>query len=281
MNLRIVYLLLISAILPFVVSCSIEDDASDVVVYVKNQVPDSVNVGQFVELDIFALTPNEYVKEIRISTFDADNGEVLSDVITPGEHKKEFNDLYVFQVPQVLSENTEIKIYIDAYDNFDNKTRFTFKMYVFGANLKELSGLLFFNPMSDKNDGFDILLKKTIRKDTHLANDSTAFWLRQFTDEEKLGFPEYLPLELNTSVTGSRITFALSNSFNYGEATTISLESAYLAMSANNYVSHLNEGDIILIGVDNKGWGVMQVLDIDDAPGIVDDKMIVNIKYIN
>lgn len=278
MNFRIVHFLLLLAVFPFFVSCS-EDEASDVVVYIENELPDTVAVGKFIPLEIFAITPNEYVKEIRISTFDADNGEVLRDCIFP--NVVEYRGEYVFQVPQVASENTEMKLYLDAYDNIGNKQRFTLKFFVIGADLKPLDGLVFYNPLSGNNDGFDVLSKATIRRATYANNDSTSFWLRQFTEEEMLESPENLPLELNTSATGSRVTFAVSNSYDYGKATTISLEAAYSSMSVNNYVSQIKQGDIILIGVDNVGWGVMQVLDIVDNPGVNDDKMIINIKIRN
>ena len=279
MKFRIVYLLLLSFIIPFVSSCYSEKDASDIVVFVKNEVPDTLVSGKFVPLEIFAITPNECIKEIRISTFDPDNGEYLNYSVAP--NAKEYQFEYLYQVPLVSSKNAEIKIYLDAFDNLGNQARFVLKCQVQGVYLKEYSGFELYSPLTENNDGLNTSSKKTIRKATLGAEDEVvSFWLRQFTDEEKQLLPENLPLEWNTSTDGSQITFARSNSFNYAEATTLTLEAAFSSMKLDNYVSQIKQSDIILIGVGNKAWGVAQVLYIIDDAGVNDDKMIINLKTI-
>ena len=282
MRFRIVYFLCLLATVSFFVSCSFEKDASDIVVFIKNEVPDTLTVGKYVPLDIFAITPNEYIKEISISTFDPDNGEVLNHVEVLDARVQEYQFEYLYQVPLVSSKSAEIKIYVDASDNLGNRTRFTLRRQVQGAYLKELSGLEFYNPLTENNDGFNTNAKSTVRKAMLAMDDEpVSFWLRQFTDEEKLLSPENLPMEWNTCITGSRVTFARSNSFNYADATSFALEAAYSSMKTDNYVSQIKQGDIILVGVDNKAWGAVLVLYVIDAPGVDDDRMIVNIKTIN
>lgn len=282
MRFRIVYFLCLLATVSFFVSCSFEKDTSDIVVFIKNKVPDTLTVGKYVPLDIFAITPNEYIKEISISTFDPDNGEVLNHVEVLDARVQEYQFEYLYQVPLVSSKSAEIKIYVDASDNLGNRTRFTLRRQVQGAYLKELSGLEFYNPLTENNDGFNTNAKSTVRKAMLAMDDEpVSFWLRQFTDEEKLLSPENLPLEWNTCITGSRVTFARSNSFNYADATSFALEAAYSSMKTDNYVSQIKQGDIILVGVDNKAWGAVLVLYVIDAPGVDDDRMIVNIKTIN
>lgn len=280
MKFRIVYILFLSLVIPFVSSCYSEKDASDIVVYVKNEIPDTLVSGKYVPLEIFAITPNEYIKEVRISTFDSDNGENLNYSVAP--NTKEYQFEYSYQVPLVSSKNSEIKIYVDAFDNLGNQARFILKCQVQGAYLKEYTGLELYNPLTENNDGLNTSSKKTIRKATLDAGDeAVSFWLRQFTDEEKQLSPENLPLEWNTSADSSQVTFARSNSFNYAEATTFTLEGAYSSMKVDNYVSQIKQGDIILIGVGNKAWGVVQLLYIIDAAGVDDDRMIVNLKTMN
>ena len=282
MKFRIVYFLCLLVSLSFLVSCSSQNDASEIVVFVKNEVPDTLTVGKYVPLKIFAITTNECIKEISVSTFDPDNGEVLNHIEVLDARVQEYQFEYLYQVPLVSSKSAEIKIYIDALDNLGNKARYTLKRQVLGANLKELSGLEFCNPLTENNDGFNVATRSTVRKAMLVADDEpVSFWLRQFTDEEKLLLPENLPLEFNTCSTGSRITFARSNSFNYAEATSFTLEAAYSSMKTDNYVSQIKHGDIILVGVDDKAWGAVQVLYIIDVPGVDDDRMIVNIKTIN
>lgn len=282
MKSRFVYLLCLLVTIPFFFSCSSEDDASDVVVFVKNEVADTLTVGEYVLLEIVAITSNEYIKEIRVSTFDAENGEVLNCTKVLDVHVQEYQFEYSYKVSPISLNSAEIKIYIDVFDNLGNQERSTLKRKVQGSNLNELSSLMLYNPLGENNDGFNVNQRKTVRKATLTVDDEPlTFWLRQFTDEEKLLLPENLPLEWNTSSTDSRITFARSNSFNYAEATSFTLEAAYSSMKTDNYVSQIKEGDIILIGVDNKAWGAAQVLYIIDNPGVEDDRMIVNVKTIN
>ena len=282
MKSRFVYLLCLLVTIPFFFSCSSEDDASDVVVFVKNEVADTLTVGEYVLLEIVAITSNEYIKEIRVSTFDAENGEVLNCTKVLDVHVQEYQFEYSYKVSPISLNSAEIKIYIDVFDNLGNQERSTLKRKVQGSNLNELSSLMLYNPLGENNDGFNVNQRKTVRKATLTVDDEPlTFWLRQFTDEEKLSLPENLPLEWNTSSTDSRITFARSNSFNYAEATSFTLEAAYSSMKTDNYVSQIKQGDIILVGVDNKAWGAVQVLYIIDAPGVDDDRMIVNVKTIN
>ena len=282
MKFRIVYSFLLLVAVSFFASCSSEKDASDIVVFVKNEVPDTLTVGKYIPLKIFAITPNEYIKEISVSTFDPDNGEMLNHTEVLDTRVQEYQFEYLYQVPLVSSKGVEIKIYIEALDNFGNKDRFTLTRQVMGAYLKELSGLELYNPLTENNDGFNTNVRSTVRKATLAIEDEpVSFWLRQFSDEEKLLLPENLPLEWNVSSADSRITFARSNSFNYAEATSFTLEAAYSSMKTDNYVSQIKQGDIILVGVDNKAWGAVQVLYIIDAPGVDDDRMIVNVKTIN
>lgn len=282
MRFRVVYFLCLFVAMSYFASCSSEKDASDIVVFVKNEVADTLTVGKYVPLEIFAITPNEYIKEISISTYDPDNGEVLNQILVLDERVQEYQFEYMFQVPLVSSKSAEIKIYVDASDNLGNRSRFTLKRQVQGAHLKELSGLTMYNPLTENNDGFNTSTRTTVRKAT-LAVDAepVSFWLRQFSDEEKLLSPENLPLEWNTGGVESRVTFARSNSFNYAEATSFTLEAAYSSMRTDNYVSQISEGDIILVGVDDKAWGAVLVLLVVDNPGVGDDRMVVNVKTIN
>lgn len=255
-----------------------EDDASNVVVVVAPDKTGDVYAASNIRFDISVFTLNDYIKELSIYTLDTE-GETLNYRINPNVTK--YNETYYYKVPQVSKENTEIKIYVEAIDNLNNKCRFALKYNVLGSDLKELSAIELNSPLSGYNDGINIETKTSIRRSQLTLNDElNSFWLKQFTDEEKLQQIDYLPLEFNTSQIESRISFAINNSFNYAEATSTSLKSAYSASISNNYISNIKIGDIILIGVDNEGWGVMKVLYIIDEEGYVNDKMIINIKTI-
>lgn len=272
---KLFYILLV---FPLLVSCMNEDDASNVVVVVAPDKKGDVYAASNIRFDISAFTLNDYIKELSVYTLDTE-GETLNYRINPNVPK--YSETYYYKVPQVSKENTEIKIYVEAIDNLNNKCRFALKYNVLGSELKELSAIELNSPLSGYNDGINIETKTSIRRSQLTLNDElNSFWLKQFTDEEKLQQIDYLPLEFNTSQIESRISFAINNSFNYAEATTTSLKSAYSASISNNYISNIKIGDIILIGVDNEGWGVMKVLYIIDEEGYVNDKMIINIKTI-
>ena len=265
-------------VFPLFVSCMNEDDASSVVVVVSPDKTGDVYAASNIRFDISAFTLNDYIKELSVYTLDTE-GETLNYRINPNVTK--YNETYYYKVPQVPKENTEIKIYVEAIDNLNNKCRFALKYNVLGSDLKELSAIELNSPLSGYNDGINIETKTSIRRSQLTLNDElNSFWLKQFTDEEKLQQIDYMPLEFNTSQIESRISFAINNSFNYAEATSTSLKSAYSASISNNYISNIKIGDIILIGVDNEGWGVMKVLYIIDEEGYVNDKMIINIKTI-
>lgn len=255
-----------------------EDDASSVVVVVSPDKKGDVYAASNIRFEISTFTINDYIKELSIYTLDTE-GETLNYRINPNVPK--YSETYYYKVPQVSKENTEIKIYVEAIDNLNNKCRFALKYNVLGSELKELSAIELNSPLSGYNDGINIETKTSIRRSQLTLNDElNSFWLKQFTDEEKLQQIDYLPLEFNTSQIESRISFAINNSFNYAEATSTSLKSAYSASISNNYISNIKTGDIILIGVDNEGWGVIKVLYIIDEEGYVNDKMIINIKTI-
>ena len=264
-------------VLPILVSCENEEDASDVAIFVKAEIPETVSVGSYLQLDITIYTPNEYIKEVIVSTFDADKGENIVYTTTP--HTQKYNEEYVYRVPQVSRENTEIKLYITGVDNLGNRERYVIPLVVVGSDLKEYSSIEIFNPLSGNNDGINTQTKSAIRKETlSLSDEIYSFWLHQYEEEET---SDLMPLEWNTTITDGIITFVLSNSFNYAEATSASLKSVYDSSNKNNYIKDIKAGDIILIGVNNEAWGAVKVIYIVDEEGVANDKMILNIKTMN
>ena len=264
-------------VLPILVSCENEEDASDVAIFVKAEIPETVSVGSYLQLDITIYTPNEYIKEVIVSTFDADKGENIVYTTTP--HTQKYNEEYVYRVPQVSRENTEIKLYITGVDNLGNRERYVIPLVVVGSDLKEYSSIEIFNPLSGNNDGINTQTKSAIRKETlSLSDEIYSFWLHQYEEEET---SDLMPLEWNTAITDGIITFVLSNSFNYTEATSASLKSVYDSSNKNNYIKDIKAGDIILIGVNNEAWGAVKVIYIVDEEGVANDKMILNIKTMN
>ena len=273
------YIYLISSLLLFV-SCESEEDVSDIGIFVKADIPETLVAGTYLELDITAYTSNEYIKEITISNFDADKGESI--VYSKNPCTKKYIEEYIYKVPQVSKENTQVKIYITAVDNLGNKERYTLSIMVVGSDLQERSGIELHNPLSGKNDGLNTQTKCPIRKETLAATDEIySFWLRQYTEEELSLSTEQMPIEWNTAIMDGKITFALNNSFNYAEATSSSMKSTYSASIKNNYINNLKIGDIVLVGVEGEAWGVIKILYIIDDDGVMNDKMIVNLKTID
>ena len=74
------------------------------------------------------------------------------------------------------------------------------------------------------------------------------------------------------------IDFTKFNGFNFAGATAQSLSNAYNSATHLSEVKELQAGDIILIGRNGAAVGVIQVVDIVDEEGCLNDRYILNIK---
>lgn len=83
-------------------------------------------------------------------------------------------------------------------------------------------------------------------------------------------------------ISPAKLKFVKFNGFNYANATLTIIKNAYNSGLQDQYVSYLNDGDIIITKLGNPlidtGFVAIKIINIIDADSTINDKYIFNIK---
>lgn len=185
----------------------------------------------------------------------------------------EFN--YEYKVP-VVFDSTKITLVFTLTDVDGNKNSIAKVLYVSSIykNLTETSGHIMYSHCTTNFDAYNLLTALPIH--SNLTDSSLTHIMDASIDSvnhNTLSRKWISPAELN---------FVKFNTFDYANATTLSLKNAYIAGLKDQFVSNIVDGDIILTKLGNpaidSGFVAIKVISVIDADSTLNDKYIFNIK---
>ena len=186
---------------------------------------------------------------------------------------KQLNMEFLYQTG-AYPDTTTVQITTTVYSTDGDMAQYAFRLYVLpdGSSLRQLDGITMYSASSRKKCGFSLLIFNTIYPDSNRI-DSLTFYDMVQTDtlqRDNLSRCWY---------SKSGVYFARSESFDYAEATTLSLQQTYSNCKRDSVVPGLKNDDVLLFGRYNEALGVIKILLIDDPAGTQDDRYVFNMKY--
>lgn len=255
------------------VSC--DSDVSDVAIYLDNitSIGGEARSGDVINLKIKSSANDGVISLINISSFDSELGsKSLFDTIP---NVDEFAFEYDYTMPSFNKDSLEHQIILKAWDNHGNEQRFTKKITVVGGSkaLIEKSGLMLNAGNSGKENAFSL----TDPSQTFLftSADSAKTDIYAYADNSSIS--EVLSGELRTMTD---VEFVRINTFDYINATSLTIKNAYTSSKRSNNVRNIQRGDIILVGRGIQPWGVFLVVLLYDEDGTSSDGYMLNYKSI-
>lgn len=251
--------------------CITNEDESKVTIYYK--IPtEKLYWGDKIEIQIEATTKNQYLKKFTVHSFDTQYGKItLKDTIPD---KKTLKYTHIYTIPPFNKDSINIKFLFEAIDDENNIQQNSCELTVFSQStvLSEKTGYSMYSAKSGKPDTFSLKNLQTI---FYAIADSAL------TDIYNYDNPEILNEDMSREWRSrTNICFIKNNSFNYMEATDISVKSTYLNSVKQPVVKNLSNDDIILIGRE-KAYGVIKIINIYDEPGSDNDRILFNLKIIS
>lgn len=278
MKRNIYYNLICLLFLTVLVFVSCEDESTPIFASFKNkQELCGYHIsGDILKIEFFAQTRTGNLKEIRLSTYDTQNGTKLCLDTLLSVKKAEFKVDY--QIPYFYNDSVHMELQLEVFNEAGDKSYHTLSMYVCNggyASLREHTGLLFYGGKSSRANVID------------LCNPSQKFNLALLdTSLVHVDIYAYSGEDNNTDLlsgewrTRTDVDFVRFNDFDYADATPLSLENLYNASRRSNAISNIRQGDIIIVGKSNKVWGVFLVTLCYDQEGVENDGYLLNYKSL-
>ena len=258
------------------ISCQTEDDASIVAIFAS---PSSYDVksGDKMYIDLDISTLNNTIQKVEVSTFDSQNG--IQNLYSDSPAIKRYKTKIVYEAPYIDADSTFVKFSINATDDQNVSSTFSFKIKVFnsiGNILTEHSSISLYSPWSNNKDAFSF---RTMQPVFSTEKENADLYLIASTESES----DSMPLKIGTR---TNIVYTRFNSFNYASATGGSLKNIFTNSIRSSSIDNIAIDDIILFGREEKtdstynltAMGVFKVMAIYDELGSNMDRMIINIK---
>jgi len=250
-------------------ACTDESDADDIVLLItcSDSAPEA---GQTIYFDIDAYTRHDSIRNISVTSFDAENRTQTLDVIEVGS--KTFYHRFFYEAPSFAADLTDVELTFAAESNEGASQRITRTITVSAERLlPEHTGFEIHSPTSGKPDAFSMEAMQTLRTED---NDASAIDIYVPADEDN---PDALSRRW-LSRTG--MMFSKADNFNYASATHKSLVQTYANSTRYNSATELEVNDIILIGHGEAACAAIKIVGISDGEGCDDDYYLFNIKVI-
>lgn len=255
MNKIPLYLAFVALALTFV-GCNDEDkkELSDVAIMITPLSGDSITLksGEKIRYTIDFHTQHDYVKQLKVSSFDAVRGKVdILDTIFNGKLSTYFFD---YSTPYINRDSLIILLTFEAWDNAGSQCRTTRTVIVLNSShiIEEKSGIVLRSSESGMPDAFSF------------ANPSQTFNWKQSPDSVNADI--YLVADSEFSnlwlLSKTKAKMVRINSFDYPSATAPALQAVYEGVVRDDRIDNLHVNDIILVGHDINAEGVMMITNI-------------------
>jgi hypothetical protein len=181
---------------------------------------------------------------------------------------------YQYTVPD-YNDSTTVRLTFEAFSS-DNASSSSMSVTIHVINnniiLPSFDGIIMYATNSNNKNGFNINSIQTLYCET---TDSLQIDIYDYHDT--LIDPAALSREWR-SKTG--ILFARFNDFNFATATKSGVMTAFENAARYTSIKNLTNGDIILIGNNNKALGVIQLTAIYDDEDTANDRYVFDFKKI-
>lgn len=234
-------------------------DLSDVVVIVTPSADTKIELssGEKVQYSLEISTIHDYVTNLRITSFDRQNGEIVLDDLDCNQ--KKFRYKFIYTAPQLDSHDSEALLTFTVTDNQGNEATATRTIAIHNkmVSLKEITGIVLYAPGPGLPDALSL---ENVTQTFNLADSPTPeiadifMSLNERTDE--------LAWESNTHTK-----FLRNNTFNYAEASAKSISSVYESSTRQDNMRDIKVNDIIFVGHGTTAEGVFMVANVIQSAG--------------
>ncbi len=238
----------------------------------KNWMADYIESGDNIRLTLTATSTGMPVNRFTLTSYDPVYLQnTLLDTM-PKTAVKQFETKFVYTIPQFSEPNT-IELTATAYNTAGEQEQTTIWLDVKPkeVELRSIDNITMYSAASGKNSAFS-LTRMAVADTMSLQNDSLFFAELQ-SEDETLQSPTlawYSPTYY----------FSRFESFNFGEATQLTVKNAYSSSNSNKIIKDLHTDDVILFGTDKQAVGAIKVLSVIDEDGTNNDRYIFSIKVI-
>ena len=250
-----------------------EKESNQIILVNSKTIKDTMQMGENASFAIHAFSNVSKISRIVIEEVSNQYGKkvLLDTSLNTSSIKFDF----VYTVPELSTDQT-VKIIFKAFSFVDdNYSSQSVSYFCSGTSklLNEYSGFSMYTPLSGKADAFNIYLKQTIF--TSEANPADVdIYVYQDTAVADLDVLQ------GVWKSCSYLSFIKTNSFNYANATSQMLRETFLASVRSPKVTDLAIDDIILIGFDYQPIGVIKITGIFDEEGVLNDRYLFNVKFL-
>lgn len=250
------YLLATIAVISAWVGCDNEDkrELSDVAIIISPNSNDTVQVGsgEKVRYAIDFYTQHEYVKQLKVSSFDAVRGK--TDLLDTTFTEKTAKYYFDYSAPIINRDSIDIQLTFEAWDNAGSKCQTTRLVNVRNSShlIEEKSGIVLRSSDSGMPDAFAFAAPSQTFN-WRLSPDSTKADIYLVADAD------YSNLAFHSKTKAKMVRI---NSLDYPSATALALQAVYEGMVREDRIENIRINDIILVGHDTKAEGVMMITNI-------------------
>ena len=226
--------------------------------------------GEKEQYELQISTTHEYISRLLITCFDKKNGErtLLDEEI----NQKSLTTKFIFTAPEIGDVEGQATLSFKVWDEDGHTAQVerTVKIVNKIVMLPELTGIVLHSPYSDLPDALSF------------QNASNPFKLEYSPEPEKAD----LFLECNEDFTSiswksnTKAKFIRNNTFNYSEASGLSINAVYESSLKTDYIDNIKPNDIIIVGHGTMADGVFFVNSINRGSLLQSDYMIVSYKPI-
>lgn len=253
-------------------SCTENSELSDVAIIITPDKYEKVELssGEKERYDLEMVTIHDYVKSLKISSFDRQNGETV--LLYEEYHEKNVETAFIFTAPEINQEESKVTLTFEVTDNKGNVGKATREVTIKNAivTAPEVTGIVLYSPflpgMADALSLTDV--SKTFNLEDSPNPETADIFIESNEDFTLVSWRS------NTAAK-----FIKNNSFNYAQASAMSISSIYQNSTRLDVVNDIQPNDIILVGHGEVAQGVFLVTRVERNPNGV-SYMIVNYKGI-
>ncbi len=252
-------------------ACMSEDDASDIILFVKPSSEITATSGDKIRFEIETWTIHKSLASVEISSFDPINGSVS--LFSTTELSDRYTEPYLYEVPKIDGDRMTIILSFTVRDSEGNKVSKEVSILIRNDEtpLKEYTSITMYSAYSGKEDAFSLTEIKTLASSAAEDKELDIFMYADPEAEDKDTFkPEW------RSTSG--IQFARAKGMDYSSITKAALNVIYNNSVKGENVSMISNDDIIIAGRENTALGVFKILYKLDEAGNADDRLVFSFK---
>ncbi len=265
MNIR--KILLLALIISTAMACSDDDEDEGFGLRVSpSEDYISRTPGSIVSFTFSAQSKEPLARYRVIETINSNSQRSLKDISISG---KNYSDFFDYEVPDTFGfGNHQIKILFSTFDVTGTEMQRAkfINVRVTDRPLSEYGSFTMYSSASNQFDAFDLI------KGTPKYSSDTTAHIRDLSVNDTTGL-----LSKTWTSEAPNINFLKFNDFDYGNATSQSVKTAYDAGIKNDTIRNLDENDIILTKVDNK-YMAIKLIFVTDQTGVDNDRYIFTVK---